>query len=153
MYFGPFVSLCFGRCLVNAMTARAHEELTAALTSLSLPPSLAQTPLCFRQVLLHIRTEKGMGYPPAMAASDKYHGVAKFNVATGKQHKGVSQLHSTLHFTAARPYRFPRVCFEFMATLLAARLFFFASGVECLSSWLGDKASTFFGSCRGCWPF
>ena len=31
-----------------------------------------------------------MGYPPAMAASDKYHGVAKFNVATGKQHKGVS---------------------------------------------------------------
>lgn len=31
-----------------------------------------------------------MGYPPAMAASDKYHGVAKFDVATGKQHKGVS---------------------------------------------------------------
>lgn len=46
--------------------------------------------VCFIvQVLLHIRTEKGMGYPPAMAASDKYHGVAKFNVATGKQHKGV----------------------------------------------------------------
>lgn len=45
----------------------------------------------WRQVLLHIRTEKGMGYPPAMAASDKYHGVAKFNVATGKQHKGVSR--------------------------------------------------------------
>lgn len=45
---------------------------------------------CACQVLLHIRTEKGMGYPPAMAASDKYHGVAKFNVATGKQHKGVS---------------------------------------------------------------
>lgn len=42
------------------------------------------------QVLLHIRTEKGMGYPPAMAASDKYHGVAKFNVASGKQNKGVS---------------------------------------------------------------
>ncbi|CAM9338849.1 unnamed protein product [Scytosiphon promiscuus] len=43
-----------------------------------------------KPVLLHIRTEKGMGYPPAMAASDKYHGVAKFNVATGKQHKGTS---------------------------------------------------------------
>ncbi|CAN0306305.1 unnamed protein product, partial [Pylaiella littoralis] len=43
-----------------------------------------------KPVLLHIRTEKGMGYPPAMAASDKYHGVAKFNVATGKQHKGSS---------------------------------------------------------------
>lgn len=25
------------------------------------------------------------GYPPAEAASDKYHGVAKFDVATGKQ--------------------------------------------------------------------
>lgn len=43
-----------------------------------------------KPVLLHIRTEKGMGYPPAMAASDKYHGVAKFDVATGKQHKGSS---------------------------------------------------------------
>lgn len=50
----------------------------------------AASPLWCRQVLLHIRTEKGMGYPPAMGASDKYHGVAKFNVATGKQHKGVS---------------------------------------------------------------
>jgi 1-deoxy-D-xylulose-5-phosphate synthase len=42
----------------------------------------------FPQVLLHIKTEKGMGYPPAMAASDKMHGVAKFDVATGKQFKG-----------------------------------------------------------------
>jgi len=29
-----------------------------------------------------------MGYPPAMSASDKMHGVAKFDVATGKQFKG-----------------------------------------------------------------
>jgi len=41
-----------------------------------------------KPVLLHIKTEKGMGYPPAMAASDKMHGVAKFDVATGKQFKG-----------------------------------------------------------------
>mmetsp|Transcript_7600 Transcript_7600/g.11388 ORF Transcript_7600/g.11388 Transcript_7600/m.11388 type:complete len:729 (+) Transcript_7600:44-2230(+) len=41
-----------------------------------------------KPVLLHIKTEKGMGYPPAMAASDKYHGVAKFDVTTGKQEKG-----------------------------------------------------------------
>jgi 1-deoxy-D-xylulose-5-phosphate synthase len=41
-----------------------------------------------KPVLLHVKTEKGMGYPPAMAASDKYHGVSKFDVATGKQHKG-----------------------------------------------------------------
>jgi deoxyxylulose-5-phosphate synthase len=39
------------------------------------------------QVLLHIKTEKGMGYPPAMGASDKMHGVAKFDVSTGKQYK------------------------------------------------------------------
>jgi len=36
-------------------------------------------------VLLHIKTQKGYGYPPAEAASDKYHGVPKFDVATGKK--------------------------------------------------------------------
>jgi len=36
-------------------------------------------------VMLHIKTEKGYGYPPAEAASDKYHGVPKFDVATGKK--------------------------------------------------------------------
>jgi len=40
-----------------------------------------------KPVLLHLKTEKGMGYPPAMQASDKMHGVAKFDVATGKQFK------------------------------------------------------------------
>jgi len=40
-----------------------------------------------KPVLLHIKTEKGMGYPPAMQASDKMHGVAKFDVTTGKQFK------------------------------------------------------------------
>lgn len=34
------------------------------------------------------QTEKGYGYPPAEAASDKYHGVAKFDVSTGRQFKG-----------------------------------------------------------------
>jgi len=38
-----------------------------------------------KPVLLHIKTTKGKGYPPAEAASDKYHGVAKFDVASGKQ--------------------------------------------------------------------
>lgn len=36
----------------------------------------------------HTQTEKGYGYPPAEAASDKYHGVAKFDVSTGRQFKG-----------------------------------------------------------------
>jgi len=42
-------------------------------------------------VLLHIKTEKGYGYPPAEAASDKYHGVPKFDVATGKKATTVSK--------------------------------------------------------------
>jgi 1-deoxy-D-xylulose-5-phosphate synthase len=38
-----------------------------------------------KPVLLHVKSVKGKGYPPAEAASDKMHGVAKFDVATGKQ--------------------------------------------------------------------
>ena len=38
-------------------------------------------------VLLHVLTEKGHGYEHAVAAADCYHGVAKFDVATGKQAK------------------------------------------------------------------
>jgi 1-deoxy-D-xylulose-5-phosphate synthase len=36
-----------------------------------------------KPVLLHVKSVKGKGYPPAEAASDKYHGVAKFDVASG----------------------------------------------------------------------
>ena len=35
-------------------------------------------------------TQKGKGYPPAEASSDKYHGVVKFDVATGKQMKAAA---------------------------------------------------------------
>jgi 1-deoxy-D-xylulose-5-phosphate synthase len=38
-------------------------------------------------VLVHVVTQKGKGYPPAEASSDKYHGVVKFDIATGKQAK------------------------------------------------------------------
>jgi 1-deoxy-D-xylulose-5-phosphate synthase len=38
-------------------------------------------------VLIHVVTKKGKGYPPAEAASDKYHGVNKFDVITGAQAK------------------------------------------------------------------
>ncbi|KAL7451071.1 hypothetical protein ACHAWC_002917 [Mediolabrus comicus] len=41
-----------------------------------------------KPVLLHIKTTKGYGYPPAMAASDRMHGVGKFDIATGVQVKG-----------------------------------------------------------------
>ncbi len=38
-------------------------------------------------VLIHVVTQKGKGYAPAEAAADKYHGVNKFDVITGKQSK------------------------------------------------------------------
>jgi len=41
-----------------------------------------------KPVLLHLKTVKGHGYPPAEQASDKMHGVAKFNLGTGVQLKG-----------------------------------------------------------------
>ena len=38
-------------------------------------------------ILLHVVTQKGKGYGPAEASADKYHGVTKFDVVTGKQQK------------------------------------------------------------------
>ncbi|MBS7669476.1 1-deoxy-D-xylulose-5-phosphate synthase [Croceicoccus gelatinilyticus] len=37
--------------------------------------------------LIHVVTTKGKGYAPAEESADKYHGVAKFDVVTGKQSK------------------------------------------------------------------
>jgi 1-deoxy-D-xylulose-5-phosphate synthase len=36
-------------------------------------------------VLIHAITKKGKGYAPAETAADKYHGVSKFDVASGEQ--------------------------------------------------------------------
>ncbi|EJF90524.1 1-deoxy-D-xylulose-5-phosphate synthase [Bartonella tamiae] len=41
-------------------------------------------------VLVHVVTHKGKGYAPAEAASDKYHGVNRFDIVTGKQVKANS---------------------------------------------------------------
>ncbi len=38
-------------------------------------------------ILVHVVTQKGKGYDPAENAADKYHGVSKFDVVTGKQVK------------------------------------------------------------------
>ncbi|MFZ9500218.1 MAG: 1-deoxy-D-xylulose-5-phosphate synthase [Beijerinckiaceae bacterium] len=38
-------------------------------------------------ILVHVVTKKGKGYAPAEASDDKYHGVGKFDVATGIQAK------------------------------------------------------------------
>ena len=41
-------------------------------------------------ILVHIVTQKGKGYAPAETSADKYHGVVKFDVATGAQAKAKS---------------------------------------------------------------
>jgi 1-deoxy-D-xylulose-5-phosphate synthase len=41
-------------------------------------------------ILVHVVTQKGKGYPPAESSADKYHGVVKFDVATGAQAKSKS---------------------------------------------------------------
>jgi len=41
-------------------------------------------------ILIHVLTQKGKGYKPAEDSGDKYHGVTKFNVATGEQVKSKS---------------------------------------------------------------
>jgi 1-deoxy-D-xylulose-5-phosphate synthase len=41
-------------------------------------------------ILVHVVTQKGKGYVPAETSADKYHGVVKFDVATGAQAKSKS---------------------------------------------------------------
>ncbi len=45
-------------------------------------------------IMIHIKTEKGKGYTFAENATDKYHGVSKFNVKTGIQEKTNSKIPS-----------------------------------------------------------
>ncbi|KAL6532281.1 Transketolase-like protein 1 [Orobanche gracilis] len=53
-------------------------------------------------VLIHVVTEKGRGYPYAEKAADKYHGVATFDPATGKQFKSSATTQSyTTYFAEA----------------------------------------------------
>jgi 1-deoxy-D-xylulose-5-phosphate synthase len=42
-------------------------------------------------ILIHVVTQKGKGYAPAEASKDKYHGVVKFDVATGVQVKAKAE--------------------------------------------------------------
>ena len=41
-------------------------------------------------IMIHVKTEKGKGYSFAENSEDKYHGVSKFNINTGKQEKSSS---------------------------------------------------------------
>jgi len=57
------------------------------------------TPSC-GPVLIHVVTEKGRGYTPAERAQDRYHGVAKFDFATGAQVKAKAPVASYTQFFA-----------------------------------------------------
>jgi len=43
-------------------------------------------------ILVHVITQKGKGYKPAEDSKDKYHGVSKFDIITGKQDKSKSNV-------------------------------------------------------------
>ena len=45
-------------------------------------------------IMIHVKTQKGKGYLHAEKASDKYHGVSKFNVQTGIQEKSKTNIAS-----------------------------------------------------------
>ncbi len=47
-------------------------------------------------ILLHVRTQKGKGYKPAEDSADKYHGVSRFNVVTGKQEKSTVRSYTSI---------------------------------------------------------
>ena len=43
-------------------------------------------------IMIHVKTQKGKGYSFAENSEDKYHGVSKFNVSTGKQEKSKTNI-------------------------------------------------------------
>ena len=45
-------------------------------------------------ILIHVVTNKGKGYKPAEDSRDKYHGVSKFDIITGKQAKSKNNIPS-----------------------------------------------------------
>ncbi|MFO1173164.1 MAG: 1-deoxy-D-xylulose-5-phosphate synthase [Hyphomicrobiaceae bacterium] len=45
-------------------------------------------------VVVHVRTDKGHGYAPALKASDRYHSVSPFDIASGQQRKSASRARS-----------------------------------------------------------
>ena len=107
-------------------------------------------------ILMHVVTRKGRGYPPAEVAADKFHGVAKFDVATGAQQKSASNAPShtrvfsdtlirlaedderIVAITAAMPSgtgldrfaeRFPNRCFD--VGIAEQHAITFAAGLAC----------------------
>jgi len=70
-----------GLYYIGTVDGHNLDDLVAILQEVKNTPS-------FGPVLIHVVTEKGRGYTPAESAQDRYHGVAKFDFATGAQVKG-----------------------------------------------------------------
>ncbi|CAK8530968.1 unnamed protein product [Lathyrus sativus] len=70
-----------GLCYIGPLDGHNIDDLVAILDKVK---STEKT----GPVLIHVVTKKGFGYPYAERAADKYHGVAKFDLASGKQLKG-----------------------------------------------------------------
>ena len=56
-------------------------------------------------VLLHIITQKGKGYAPALAKPDKFHGLGKFKLETGETTAAPTPTYSELFRSDARQIR------------------------------------------------
>ena len=69
-----------GLYYIGTVDGHNLDDLVAILQEVKNTPS-------FGPVLIHVVTEKGRGYTPAEKAQDRYHGVAKFDFATGAQVK------------------------------------------------------------------
>jgi 1-deoxy-D-xylulose-5-phosphate synthase len=72
----------FSRNWASTMSARSMVTTSTTFSRSQERPRSKVGP-----TLIHVVTEKGKGYTPAEASADKYHGVVKFDVATGKQAK------------------------------------------------------------------
>ncbi|MED6191581.1 hypothetical protein PIB30_001313 [Stylosanthes scabra] len=69
-----------GLFYIGPVDGHQMEDLVHILKNVKGMPSLGP-------VLIHVITEKGKGYAPAEAATDKMHGVVKFDPKSGKQMK------------------------------------------------------------------
>lgn len=56
-------------------------------------------------VLIHVVTEKGRGYQPAIMAQDKMHGVVKYDYRTGKQAKKAAKVCADWHESLFTSYQ------------------------------------------------
>jgi len=80
-----------GLYYIGTVDGHNLEDLIAILEEVKMTKSVGP-------VLIHIVTEKGRGYSYAEAAQDKYHGVSKFDVASGQQKKSSDSIPTYTQF-------------------------------------------------------